>query len=388
MDPGLNLRNLEFVTDHLSKQEETESISEICETMEKMKLETSVDAAEKSEPIQTTEKGESTKSSLSLRHCAFCLRLEKCKLCGGCHKRAYCSIKCQLADWSWTGIGQHHKYWCKMDCGEEDIDFEVVPVPGKGLGIVAKKLIPAKYRIIVEGVHTDPLAHPAIKDLCPSYGSLKEKFATNMLAHDGVEAIGLRISRANHDCYPNAGHIDAISHANKSVQVLYANRDIEIGEEICISYFSCFSMDARRLYAGMNPDSELKLIQHTLEDQYGIMCPSDCVCQDLTVRQMVLKGRRLRANISNQIRNGQPMAALQGLKQLLTIQKMVPTSLIHVSNTHYDALNAALCANRQEEALSHARSAFEIWSSLTPNDDIVKKLKEKIESMSMMLSSN
>ena len=42
MDPGLNLRNLEFVTDHLSKQEETESISEICETMEKMKLETSV----------------------------------------------------------------------------------------------------------------------------------------------------------------------------------------------------------------------------------------------------------------------------------------------------------------------------------------------------------
>ena len=179
------------------------------------------DAAEKSEPIQTTEKGESTKSSLSLRHCAFCLRLEKCKLCGGCHKRAYCSIKCQLADWSWTGIGQHHKYWCKMDCGEEDIDFEVVPVPGKGLGIVAKNLIPAKYRIIVEGVHTDPLAHPAIKYLCLSYGSLKEKFATNSISYDGVEEIGLRISRTNHDCYPNADHTDAISYADKFVRLLF-----------------------------------------------------------------------------------------------------------------------------------------------------------------------
>ena len=36
----MNLRNLEFVTDHLSKQEETEGASEICETMEKMELET------------------------------------------------------------------------------------------------------------------------------------------------------------------------------------------------------------------------------------------------------------------------------------------------------------------------------------------------------------
>ncbi len=40
------------------------------------------------------------------------------------------------------------------------MDWEIVAVPGKGLGLVAKKTIPAKYRIIVEGVYTDPLAHP------------------------------------------------------------------------------------------------------------------------------------------------------------------------------------------------------------------------------------
>ena len=409
MDPGLNLPNLEFVTDHLSKQEETEGASEISETMNKMELETASsvvltyfflinlllihifvpkDAAEKSEPIQTTEKEESTKPSLSLRHCAFCLRLEKYKLCSGCHKRAYCSKKCQLADWSLTGIGQHHKSWCKLDCGEEDIDFEVVPVPGKGLGLVAKKLIPAKYRIIVEGYHTDPLAHPAIKDLFPSHGCLEEKFLTNAIDHDDVTVIGLRISRANHDCYFNAVVNFSISHADKSVLVLYANRYIQIGEEICTSYTSSLEMDAVRPYIGMNPDKELKLIEDTIERQYGIICQSDCVCQDVTVRQMVQKGRRISDNIPNQMLNGEPMAALHGLKQLLTIQKMVPTPLKTIANTHLKVTNIAWNGHWWEEALYHTRSAFEILSSIIPNNDQVIKLKENIEYFSMKLSSH
>lgn len=328
------------------------------------------------------------KPASALRQCAFCLRLSEFKLCGGCHKRAYCSKECQAVDWSPTGMGQHHKYWCKLDCGEEDVDFEIVPVPGKGFGVVAKRLIPAKYRIIVEGVHTNPWAHPAIKDLCPSYGSMEEKFETNKFTHNGIGVIGLRISRVNHDCNPNAGHIDAISYADKSVEILYANRDIQIGEEICISYFSAFSMDNQRLNAGLNADSEFKLIQHDLEDQYGIMCPSDCKCQDMAVRELIIKGRRLNSNVTRQMRNGQPMAALQGLNRLLAIQKMVPTSLIHTSNAHYDAFNAALaCEDYLEQALTHARLTYEIRSSLTPHDDFVKKLGERIKSINSAVTN-
>jgi len=103
-------------------------------------------------------------SSQKSRHCAYCLK--ECplvKLCGGCKKRAYCSRECQLIDWPAGGKGQGHKHWCRRyECGEEDVDWEIVAVPGKGLGIVAKRTIPAKYRIIVEGVYTNPLAHPGI----------------------------------------------------------------------------------------------------------------------------------------------------------------------------------------------------------------------------------
>ena len=45
------------------------------------------------------------------------------KTCGGCKKRAYCSIECQRKDWSGDGYG--HKIWCKADCCEEDVDWKV-----------------------------------------------------------------------------------------------------------------------------------------------------------------------------------------------------------------------------------------------------------------------
>jgi len=82
------------------------------------------------------------------------------KLCGKCKKRAYCCKECQSADWPIRGNGQAHVNWCgRYECGEEDIDWHVVPVPKKGLGIRAKRLIPAGYRIIVEPVFTNPNDH-------------------------------------------------------------------------------------------------------------------------------------------------------------------------------------------------------------------------------------
>lgn len=107
-------------------------------------------------------------ASLESRRCAVCLKLcAQPTLCGKCQRRAYCCRECQVVDWlpssAVSGKGQGHKNWCHLDCGEEDLDWQVVSIPGKGLGVVAKRLIPAKYRIIVETVMTDPQAHPGIK---------------------------------------------------------------------------------------------------------------------------------------------------------------------------------------------------------------------------------
>lgn len=98
-----------------------------------------------------------------VRHCAFCLKVcgLPAKKCCGCKRRAYCSKLCQAADWKPTGVGQRHKNWCNQhEFGEEDVDWKVVPVPNKGLGIVAKRSLPAGYRIIVEPVFTNPKDHP------------------------------------------------------------------------------------------------------------------------------------------------------------------------------------------------------------------------------------
>jgi len=145
------------------------------------------------------------------RHCAFCLKEicgEEIKKCGKCRKRAYCSKECQTADWTPNEKnGQGHKNWCGTDCGEEDIDWIVTPVPGKGLGLVALRDIPAAYPIIVAAVVDK--THPGVADLMPINGSLDDKFNFNTFEcgiHNGVEASGvcLRTSRTNHSCDPNA----------------------------------------------------------------------------------------------------------------------------------------------------------------------------------------
>lgn len=79
-------------------------------------------------------------------------------------KRAYCSKECQQKDWSITGPGQRHNKWCGIhECGEEDVDWKVVPVQKniKGLGIVAKKFFPTGYKIMVEAIFCKPENNPA-----------------------------------------------------------------------------------------------------------------------------------------------------------------------------------------------------------------------------------
>ena len=156
---------------------------------------------------QRAEKGQ-------MRHCAFCLisvPIEKISLCGQCKRRAYCSKECQKADWSLKkgNGGQGHKMWCALQCGEEDLDWEVAPVPGKGLGLIAKRPLPSKYRIMVDGAR--PKDHPGVQDLMPLSGTTQEKFEFNSVGcdvatADVVPVLFLRLARANHNCDPNAGH--------------------------------------------------------------------------------------------------------------------------------------------------------------------------------------
>lgn len=175
------------------------------------------------------------KDDQAIRHCAFCLvpvPSKDAKLCGGCLKRAYCSKECQVSDWSLKKeSGQGHKNWCKLGCGEEDLDWEVAPVPGKGLGLIAKRLIPPKFRILVDAVR--PKTHPAIQDLMPTKGTIEEKYLLNALDCDteGDDVMCLRIARANHNCDANADHY---YDETFKVKILFSEREIQPGEQTCV----------------------------------------------------------------------------------------------------------------------------------------------------------
>ncbi len=85
-----------------------------------------------------------------------------------------------------------------MECGEEDLDWKVVSIPGKGMGLIAVHDIPAKTRIMVDRALTEPEARmrPEVmdlclgkgmaqnSDLCPEGETFEKKFLSHQLSSD------------------------------------------------------------------------------------------------------------------------------------------------------------------------------------------------------------
>ena len=86
------------------------------------------------------------------------------------------------------GLGQGHKDWCGLPVLEEDVEWEVSPVLGKGVGLVATALIPPLARIVVSGA----------KDIVATGGGMR------MSLNIGAEG---RARYANHACDANAHRV-------------------------------------------------------------------------------------------------------------------------------------------------------------------------------------
>jgi hypothetical protein len=227
------------------------------------------------------------------RHCAFCLEESTTtKTCGGCKKRAYCSVQCQRNDWG--SNGQCHRIWCKVECCEEDVDWEVRECPDKrkGLGIFALRDIPPMSRLLVDKTFTWEEAQniPRLADLCPKNGTLQEKFKLNsFVEHLGEPKVGFRISRMNHACDMNA-----IIHSieDTDAAVVFSRRFIQKGDEICIAYRSFME----KISVKINHPAEYLLDVRQGLLKWGISCPSICVCQDPTTLNLILEMQRLNAD--------------------------------------------------------------------------------------------
>lgn len=305
------------------------------------------------------------------RHCSVCLKVcgNPVKLCGKCRKRAYCSRDCQLIDWPLKGKGQGHKNWCHLECGEEDVDWEVTSIPGKGLGIVAKRLIPVLYRIIVEAVFTDPNQHPGIQDLVPEGASLKDKFVINKISGknhpESKSYVALRICRANHTCSPNAVHT---FDDGAGVEILFATRSIQKGEEIYISYGSSCAIDIDRSEAlHFSIPDQIRFEREILKKKWGIVCPTDCVCNDAAIKSKVVQGTKLLIEAERMASGGKHIAAFQLIREVLTIHDQIQSSPLAKGMTHYTAFQLAIMSRKTvAQADKHISFLCHLYSAVCP----------------------
>jgi hypothetical protein len=205
--------------------------------------------------------------------CAYCLctvTRDDHKLCGNCDRRSYCSSTCMQLDEMADGTGQGHSMWCSLSVCEEGLDWVVKAVPNKGKGVVAKRLIKSQTRIMVD--RPRQITFPAVQDLEPLSGTLVEKECLNSFVvqadAETNSVLCLRVARINHSCNPNSSQI---FDADMGVMIVVANRDIQEGEEISISYLNSL---------GRNSPHSPKTGRILLREKWDIECPTDCSCYD------------------------------------------------------------------------------------------------------------
>lgn len=305
-------------------------------------------------------------SLAKIRHCAFCLNTisdTKIKLCGKCRKRAYCSRDCQVADWSSGGKGQGHKNWCHLECGEEDIDWKVCEVPGKGLGLVAMRQLPARFRIQVESCHNEN-DHAAIKDLMPIDGSFQQKFDLNGIGlGNGNSALCLRISRANHDCKANADHW---YDETFNVVILYSEREILEGEEICINY---------QLHSDISVNVSAELARAVLQNKWGITCPMNCFCYEKDIEKLIAKSREIDEKIIRLASQGKPLEAFDLANQLIRNHEILGSCTLNKTRTLYDGFQVGIMKKKNvKSAKQLIEKLYEFQSAiLSPDSNVVKE---------------
>lgn len=317
------------------------------------------------------------------RHCAYCLELKPFKLCNGCHRRAYCSKECQRADWLPFGKGQGHKNYCKIEHGQEDVDWEVKPVPGKGLGIIAKRRIPARYRILIEGVLPSATSHPGIANLAPINAPLEKKFLLNSVAPPNSPlVVGLRYSRVNHSCSPNA----ALCHCSSTnAFILYACRDIEAGQEICRNYRFA---DETQMLAGKSDTTsigfDLLVAKQTLAI-LGVTCPSDCVCSQQTYVRNFTRLRKLHGDFE-QIKRTNSMQAFNILDEMMVLLLALNATCGTKAQIHLKALDVQTddVTFRNGIAFGHMKKASEILSDICPLSAGTLKLEKDVRKLSLV----
>ncbi|GFH46089.1 hypothetical protein CTEN210_02563 [Chaetoceros tenuissimus] len=302
-------------------------------------------------------------------YCSYCYAKDvPLQTCAQCHKRKYCSRECQKKDWN---SGQNHKYFC-CKAGEFNLDFEIKPSPGRGMGMFALRDFSKNEYIIAErpllentGRQWNTSEYSMLKDSEKqafqdlSGETMFEKYQRNKFG--GNFKIFALISRVNHDCIGNTFYIPL-----RGSMVLVAKRDIKAGEEILFAYIHMvYRLPEQRRIAlrrefgfdcnlqcslCSNPDLDERAKELSLKQQQYLLHVKDCCdgkCN--TDMNMMLRTVREIRELHNEL-NVNQSARVQFLNQV-SVYCMISKNVKVARELLEESLDIAiLCMNGDMDA--------------------------------------
>jgi len=211
----------------------------------------------------------------------------------------------------------------------------------------------------------------------PKGASLEAKFQLNSVVGDedrdgGKDIVGLRISRVNHDCRPNAARI---YDDGARVDILFSLRDIQPGEEICVTYCSFARMDLSRPTARLRPpEMEFSVYPESLKLNWNIVCPVNCYCKDPEARKLVMEGRRLNDDIQFLADRANTEEALLAGEKLLDIYRKLNLSWTQRASINFDLFQISLMKRKTfSKAQRYIKVTLQIYKAICPNSKFTKR---------------
>ena len=199
---------------------------------------------------------------------------------------------------------------------------------------------------------------------------MSEKFLTNEISGKDNPAenknyVALRISRVNHSCSRNADHT---YDDGARVQVLFATRSIEKGEEICISYGSACDINIERSEELSFPPNQVELEKEILRMKWGIVCPPDCACNNIAITSLIKKGTKLFMEAERMVSGAeQHAAAFKIINEVLTIHDQIKSSPLSKGTTHDSAFQMAIMSRKTiAQADKHIGFLCDLYSNICP----------------------
>jgi len=168
--------------------------------------------------------------------------------------------------------------------------------------------------------------------------------------------VALRTARVNHSCQPNA----ATSYDDFArVGILFAQQDIQPGEEISFCYYSFhYELDS---FGSVFSVPELKIeesassfdkYREKLVSVYGITCPADCHCYDPAVPALIKEGRQIHQKVKALARQYKIEEALIAGEELLDIHRRLNNPWLYRGLTYVFLFEVAV---RKSETLPRAK---------------------------------